>query len=471
MSAFTFPTLATGAQRKINAYGCPVPAIMWFRRDLRLRDNPALLAAIEAAQADGDGRVIPLFVIDPQLWEPAGPVRQGYLVASLDALGASLDRNLLIRHGNPADVLAEVVRASGASSVHIAADYSPYGARRDAKVEEAIDVPLVRTGSPYAVAPGRVTKGDGTAYKVFTPFYRAWLAHGWRAPADDLASDVQWWMPLECEGRPDVVDVPVPLPPAGEQAAWDRWEAFRSSGLKDYDDLRNRADLDGTSVMSHHLKYGEIHPRSILADLSDDDDGYRREICWREFYADVLQQNPDSTTSSLDDRFDSTMRWENDDDAFAAWAEGRTGYPFVDAGMRQLRAEGWMHNRVRMVVASFLVKDLHIPWQRGAAEFMQWLRDGDIASNSHGWQWTAGCGTDASPFYRVFNPVSQGLKFDPDGDYVRRYIPELRHLPGKTAHEPWDVLGGYDHGYPERIVDHKAERESALADFAAIKRS
>lgn len=451
-----------------------MPAVLWFRRDLRLHDNPALLAAVKAAREDGDGKVVPLFVIDPRLWESAGPVRGQYLVDSLDALGASMDRNLLIRHGAPAEVVPEVVRAAGANSVHIAADYGPYGAHRDGAVESALDVSLVRTGSPYAVAPGRVTKGDGTPYRVFTPFYRAWLAHGWRAPADDAPGDIDWWMPMDCQGRPDVKGfdgLGITLPPAGERAASERWEAFRATGLAEYDELRNRPDLDGTSVLSHHLKYGEIHPRTILADLNDRDDGFRREICWREFYADVLHQSPSSTTTSLDDRFDAIMRWVEDDELFNAWALGRTGYPFVDAGMRQLRAEGWMHNRVRMVVASFLIKDLHLPWQRGAAEFMNWLRDGDIASNSHGWQWTAGCGTDASPFYRVFNPVSQGLKFDPDGDYVRRYVPELRHLPGKTAHEPWDVLGGYDHGYPERIVDHKAEREAALADFAAIKRN
>lgn len=447
---------------------------MWFRRDLRLLDNPALLTAIQAARADGDGRVVPLFVVDPRLWDPAGPIRQSYLVDSLNELGATIDRNLLIRHGDPRQVVREVVQASGATSVHIAADFGPYGLERDHQVEKVIDVPLVRTGSPYAVAPGRVTKGDGTAYRVFTPFYRAWLTHGWRAPADAIPGDVDWWMPLECQGRPeiDAFDFDMPeLPTAGEKAAWDRWEYFRTSKLADYDETRNRPDLDGTSVLSHHLKYGEIHPRSLLADLSDRDDGFRREICWRDFYADVMHQRPDSVRRSLDARFDDAMRWNNDDALFAAWAEGRTGFPFVDAGMRQLRAEGWVHNRVRMVVASFLIKDLHQSWQRGAAEFMHWLRDGDIASNTHGWQWTAGCGTDAAPFYRIFNPVSQGLKFDPNGDYVRRYIPELRHLTGKTAHEPWNALGGYEHGYPEPIVDHKIEREAALADYADIKKS
>jgi deoxyribodipyrimidine photo-lyase len=167
------------------------------------------------------------------------------------------------------------------------------------------------------------------------------------------------------------------------------------------------------------------------------------------------------------------MRWLDGPDAQAmleAWRLGRTGFPFVDAGMRQLRAEGWVHNRVRMVVASFLVKDLHLPWQAGAREFMSWLRDADLASNAHGWQWTAGCGTDASPFYRVFNPVLQGQKFDPDGDYVRRYVPELRHLPGRSVHEPWKAADGYSGGYPQRVADHAVERDVALADFAAIRR-
>ena len=446
---------------------------MWFRRDLRLRDNPALLAAVEEARATGDGRVVALFVVDPTLWDPAGAVRQAYLVDSLNSLGASIDRHLTIRHGDPRTVLPEVVAASGATGVHIAADFGPYGAERDRAVEAALQVPLVRTGSPYAVAPGRVTKDDGTSYRVYTPFWRAWVRHGWRQPAGEVPTDVEWWEPIPCQGRPARPDLGgLELPPAGEQAAWERWAQFRATGLADYADLRNRADLAGTSAMGHHLKWGEIHPRSMLADLGPDDQVFSKELAWREFYADVLAQYPDSARRSLDSRFDTVMPWTTGKDAtklLDAWSEGRTGYPFVDAGMRQLRAEGWMHNRVRMVVASFLVKDLHLPWQRGAAEFMRWLRDGDLASNAHGWQWTAGCGTDASPFYRVFNPVLQGVKFDPDGDYVRRYVPELRHLPGKSVHEPWKALDGYVNGYPEPIVDHAAERDVALADFASIK--
>ena len=442
---------------------------MWFRRDLRVHDHSALQEAAAQARDDGDGRVVPLFIVDPALWDSAGDARRAYLVASLDALGASLGRNLLIRHGDPRRVIPEVVAASAATSVHISADFGPYGARRDDEIEASLDIPLIRTGSPYAVAPGRVNKGDGTAYRVFTPFYRGWLQHGWRPPAGP-PPDVEWWMPMACEGRPAAPPVAVALPPAGEEAARERWAAFRETGLADYADLRNRPDLSATSGLSPHLRWGEIHPRTLLADLGAADEVFRKEVCWREFYADVLAREPGSSRHSLDARFDNDMRWDDDPDLLRAWREGRTGYPLVDAGMRQLLAEGWMHNRVRMVVASFLVKDLHQRWQHGAEHFMRHLVDGDLASNAHGWQWTAGCGTDAAPFYRIFNPVGQGLKFDPDGSYVRRYVPELAHLPGATAHEPWDDPHGYAHGYPQRIVDHAHERAAALADFAEIKR-
>lgn len=450
-----------------------MPDVVWFRRDLRIGDNPT----IAAAAASSDGSAVPLFVLDPAVWDPASDVRRAYLSASLRALDADLGGHLLVLHGDPVDAVVRGAMAAGAKAVHIAADFGPYGVQRDAAVRDALaaeGIDLVVTGSPYAVAPGRVTKDDGTAYRVYTPFYRAWLRHGWRPPAADV--DVTWVMPMACDGIPEAPELPFALPPAGEAAALERWAAFRKSRLAAYDDTRNLPALDGTSVMGHHLKWGEIHPRTILADLGDSEgeETYRKEIAWREFYADVMHQRPESARRSLDARFDNDFAWTSGaraDEMFDAWAAGHTGYPFVDAGMRQLLAEGWMHNRVRMVVASFLVKDLHLPWQRGAAHFMRWLRDGDLASNSHGWQWTAGCGTDASPYYRVFNPIGQGEKFDPDGDYVRRYIPELAHLPGRSVHQPWDVLGGYDTGYPERIVDHAAERLDALDRFAQMKQA
>jgi deoxyribodipyrimidine photo-lyase len=433
---------------------------MWFRRDLRVRDNPALLAA--------GSEVLPVFVFDPVLWDAACDTRRAYLVASLASLNESLGGNLVLRTGDPSKVIPKLVKEVNADCVHIAADFGPYGSVRDANVEKGLNVPLVRTGSPYAVAPGRVVKSDDTPYRVFTPFYKAWATHGWRAPA---TGSLPIFAKAPSEPMPKVTS-PVPLPTAGEDAAWERWKQFKKNALVQYDEARNRPDLDGTSMLSHHLKYGEIHPRSLLAELKPEHIVFIKEICWREFYADILFHNPLSASRSLDARYDSIMPWASGAEAeklFDAWCQGRTGYPIVDAGMRQLTTTGWMHNRVRMIVASFLVKDLHIPWQRGAKFFMQHLRDGDIASNSHGWQWTAGCGTDASPFYRVFNPISQGIKFDPDGNYVRHYVPELAHLVGASIHEPWETVGGYDEGYPERIVDHKAEREVALADFASIK--
>ena len=242
--------------------------------------------------------------------------------------------------------------------------------------------------------------------------------------------------------------------------------------LRDYADGRDRPDLDVTSRMSVHLKWGEIHPRTMLADLAGDRrkaiGAFRKELAWREFYADVLFHRPETAREYLRPEF-ARMAYDDPGDRLDAWREGRTGYPIVDAGMRQLRATGWMHNRVRMIVASFLVKDLHIEWQHGARHFMRWLVDGDLASNQHGWQWVAGCGTDAAPYFRVFNPTTQGRKFDPDGDYVRRWVPELRRLENGHVHEPWTAPAGLDDGYPAPIVDHAEERREALDRLEKIR--
>jgi deoxyribodipyrimidine photo-lyase len=267
------------------------------------------------------------------------------------------------------------------------------------------------------------------------------------------------------------LDALVPgLPPAGEVAALKRWKEYRSRDLARYDEERNRADLNSTSGMSRFLRWGEIHPRTLLADLNQTSahEVFRKEIAWREFYADVLHHEPHTNQNYYKPEF-KKMKYDKPGKKFEAWKSGKTGYPFVDAGMRQLNEEGWMHNRLRMVVASFLIKDLHIEWQHGARYFMDQLFDADVASNAHGWQWTAGCGTDASPYYRVFNPIEQGKRFDPDGDYIKRYIPELRHLSSDEIHEPWLYLDGYSHGYPERIVDHALERHEALARLDGIK--
>ncbi len=451
---------------------------MWFRRDLRLADNPALLAA---AAADD---VVPLFVLDQKLWGPAGDRRRAYLANSLAALDEAIGGALVIRHGNPARVVPAVAEQAGAASVHVAADYLPYGSTRDAEVERVLGergVGLVRTGSPYAVAPGRLRKQDGTRFQVYSPFYRSWQQHGWRAPAP-LPGPVRWTSPLADQGMPAVEPIEN-LPVAGEAEARRIWQGFLAasdpgSGVGGYGTNRERPDLPGTTRMSVHLKYGEVHPRTMLADLAavraDQAAGaetLRGELAWRDFYADVLFARPDSARDYYKPAM-AGMRFDSGpaaDVALAAWQQGRTGYPIVDAGMRQLATEGWMHNRLRMIVGSFLVKDLHQEWQRGARWFLQQLVDGELSSNQHGWQWIAGTGTDAAPYFRIFNPTTQGERYDPHGDYVRRYVPELRHLAGKAVHAPWDVAGGYDHGYPHRLVDHAAERREALARLAEIK--
>ncbi|MBB4133758.1 deoxyribodipyrimidine photo-lyase [Gordonia humi] len=441
------------------------PSIVWFRRDLRLGDLPTLSAA--AAESDVAAAV---FVLDDRL-AARGP-RRDMMLGCLRALDEQLGGRLIVVRGDPTVQIPALARELEAATVHVSADFTPYGRSRDRLVEQELgDVPLIRTGSPYAVAPGRVVKGDGTAYRVFRPFQRAWHEHGWRAPARTDAETVGW---LDAAVRARV-EIPrpdaAPLIAAGETAALTRWHEFIAADLADYADGRDRPDLDQTSRLSAYLKFGCIHPRTLLYDLrTRADDGaakYRSELCWREFYADVLHQRPETAYRNQDARFDA-MPYDDGpsaDDAFDAWCRGRTGYPIVDAGMRQLTAEGWMHNRVRMIVASFLTKDLHLPWWWGARHFMDRLIDGDLASNQHGWQWVAGCGTDAAPYFRVFNPTVQGEKFDPDGDYVRRWVPELRGVAGRRVHRLPD---GPPSDYPQPIVDHAVERREALDRYSEI---
>jgi deoxyribodipyrimidine photo-lyase len=433
-------------------------SIMWFRRDLRLADNPALAAAVSA----GDD-VVPLFVLDPALWEPAGAPRRSYLVASLRELSERIG-GLVVRTGDPREVVPMLAAESGAGEVFVAADFGPYGAGRDERVESALadaGRTLVRRGSPYAVEPGEVRNQQDDGYQVFTPFSRAWREHGWGDPVPAPRS-ISWRLDLPTEGLP-AVEVPegMAMPKAGEAAARRRWRGFLDAQLEGYATARDRPDLDATSRMSVHLKWGEIHPRTMLADLrsrrGESRHRYETELGWREFYADVLARRPETARQYYRSEL-ARMEYDRPAAHFTAWCEGRTGYPIVDAGMRQLRHEGWMHNRVRMIVASFLVKDLHIEWQHGARHFMRWLVDGDLASNQHGWQWTAGSGTDAAPYFRVFNPIEQGRKFDPEGVYIRRHVPELRDLPTEDLHRPHNP-----------IVDHAVERREALARYEAVR--
>jgi deoxyribodipyrimidine photo-lyase len=460
-----------------------VPAVLWFRRDLRLSDHPALLAARDEAAASEQGKssgVVGLFVLDDALRKPSGAPRLAFLYRCLRDLNEQLDGRLVVRRGDPVKVVPAVARESGSHAVHISSDFGPYGAERDRRVEAALEQDgrrLVRTGSPYAVSPGRVTRPDGSPYRVFTPFSRGWRDAGWREPA--VRPRAIEWVALDGTGIPkDPALGDTELPDAGEAAAHKRLERFLKS-VNDYANGRDLPAAEATSRLSPYLKYGCIHPRTILAKLPTGKGAstFQNEICWREFYADVLSRAPQSAREDLTGSLDG-MEYEDETKGetarrFEAWKQGKTGYPIVDAGMRQLLAEGWIHNRVRMIAASFLVKDLHIWWRPGARWFLDRLVDGDLASNHHGWQWVAGTGTDAAPYFRVFNPVLQGEKFDPAGEYVRRYVPELRDaegLEGKAIHAPWNAPGGPPGGYPAPIVDHFAERNEALARLQATRR-
>lgn len=430
-----------------------------------MNDHPALNVALETndqvylvATADQIG----------SKFSELGELRSNSLRASWKSLADSLDGKLTIVE-SPSQLVAFAKNVQ-ASTVFASKVFDPNGVRELAAIGKdlaATGIELKTSGGNYAVDPGIVRKADGTPYRVYTPFFNEWVKRN-PGPPVQVASLARVANSVEVDFDANLGKAKGIL--AGEEFAIRTMQRFLSARVIDYSEMRNRADVGGTSHLSHALSHGEIHPRTILAVTPDGKGGevFRKEIAWREFYADVLWHNPNSLTDYLDPKFTS-MRYNFSAEVFTRWCEGKTGYPMVDAGLRQLATTGWMHNRVRMIVASFLVKDLHFEWQHGAKWFEQNLTDFDPASNSHGWQWTAGCGTDASPYYRVFNPVMQGLKFDPNGDYVRKYIPELRHLDGASAHEPWEVTEGYSLGYPTRIVDHAVERNESLARLEEIK--
>lgn len=454
-----------------------MPTLLWLRRDLRSDDLPALAAASEWAGGD---EVAVCVVLDPAVLDALGATPRAWLAACVMQVRESYQARVSLLWGDPAEVLVDFASQRGVTSVHVTAEPEPQGAARDARVRARLaqaGIDWVETGTPYAVDPGEVLNRTGRPFEVFTPFSRTWrdrvgepvVAHPDGLRLARALDDPDAWQRLEDHlADPAAAD----LPPAGEQAAAQRWHEFLSEDLCGYAGDRDRADLDRTSRLSPYLALGVLHPRTLVADLlevgGEDAERYLTELAWREFYADVTLHHPGSLHADLRPAL-TGMEYDAAPDHLAAWQQGRTGYPFVDAGMRQLLATGWMHNRVRMVTASFLTKDLHVWWPVGAAWFLQHLIDGDPASNAHGWQWTAGTGTDAAPYFRVFNPVRQGLTHDPRGDYVRRWVPELRHLAGAQVHEPWNVLDGYERGYPEPIVDHATERREALARLARVR--
>ena len=448
--------------------------VVWFRRDLRLTDN----AAVAAAAADG--AVIALFAVDPA-FAASGAPRRAFMADALDALNRSTGGALVYRSGDPVDVVPAVAAAVGASSVIVAEDFGPYGRRRDAEVGRRLQRDgrsLRRVGSPYAVAPGSVRKDDGSPYAVFTPFHKRWVNQLGPGTESSSPPDVTWRRSPECGGEaPPLRPTPgCQLPQATEAAAAQLLDRLDPGGaLHHYDSDRNFPARDGTSQLSGYLRWGIVHPNQMLGRLQPTraHEVLRSELGWRDFYADVLATRPESAWNNLQPKMDH-MPVDTDRAAhtrFVAWADGATGYPIVDAGMRQLLATGWMHNRVRMIVASFLVKDLHLPWQWGARHFLQHLVDGDLASNNHGWQWAAGTGTAAAPYFRIFNPVSQSQRFDPDGVYIRAWIPELAHISDKDIHAPWQAKRGVPLGYHPPLIDHATERAEALARYALVSRA
>jgi deoxyribodipyrimidine photo-lyase len=471
----------------------PSRAVVWFRRDLRVADHPALVAALDAAD-----QVVPVFVVDRTLLggRPSGPNRRAFLHGALGSLARELEARggrLLVREGDPVQVIPALARATAASGVWCSREFTPYARRRDAAVERA----LRADGRTLHPMPGlhlsdfdelRTTGGD--PFRVYSPFARAARAAAWddplpappRVPSpDDLD--------LTGPGGPGQdgfeLDGAVEVTPPDPAVALQRLRWFVANRVDGYGRGRNQLALDGTSRLSPYLRFGLVSPRQVAAAVTSDEgrragrvgdrETFVNELLWRDFYGYVLYHRPASAWAHMRPEFDR-FRFEDDPDDLAVWRQGRTGYPLVDAGMRQLTGQGWVHNRARMVMASFLTKHLLVDWREGARFFLQHLVDGDLPANNGGWQWVAGTGADAAPFYRIFNPVTQAERFDPDGDYIRRWVPELAKLPTPAIFAPWradpvdlsaaGVRLGAD--YPHPVVDHATARERALARYREL---
>ncbi|MDJ0919218.1 MAG: deoxyribodipyrimidine photo-lyase [Woeseiaceae bacterium] len=449
-------------------------AIVWFRRNLRVSDNPALTAAAESGKP-----IIPLYVIDDL---DEGSAGRWWLHNSLQALHAALRDDggyLVIRAGNPVDAIEQIAEDFDASDVYLAARYEPAAVQQERDLE-TVDGLKLHVSTDYLLnEPGTVLTGGGSPFKVFTPFYKTASAQFVPYTPAAAPADMTYVSP-EPEGDRDAHQALLPtldwadrFPDywtPGEEGALARLEEAKTK-VANYDVERDRPGHDGTSRLSPHMHFGEISAGQAHYAISSQRNAEPliRQLYWRDFSYHLLSEHPTLPSKPLRSEFDN-FPWVEDDEHLKQWQRGKTGYPIVDAGMRQLWHTGWMHNRVRMIVASFLVKHLLIPWQHGADWFLDTLLDADLANNSAGWQWVAGCGTDAAPYFRVFNPILQGQKFDPDGAYVREWVPELENMPSKFIHEPWTapeamqqecgVIIGRD--YPEPIVEHKAARQRAL---------
>ncbi len=444
-------------------------SIWWIRRDLRLHDNKALLEALK------NPPILPVFILDPRLLLSAPDRRQDFLFQNLHQLRADLQARgsyLIIRHGKPVDVLQELMEESGAQQIYAEEDYTPYARLRSVLVGGCLPLKLVQ--GQLGIHPLGALKANGKPYQVYTPFKKNWLALRTRVdliPAPDNIPSIPGILSADLpSGKND------PHFPPGEYAARERLAVFLSGPVEAYQRARDRMDQDGTSQLSPYFHLGVLGLRTAYhyaleayADGSAEP-GIRtwlEELIWREFYIHILFHFPESRIQNFRSQYDSLI-WRNDSGEFEAWKAGRTGYPIVDAGMRQLRATGWMHNRARMITASFLVKHLLIDWRWGERWFRESLLDGDLAANIGGWQWVAGTGTDAAPYFRIFNPILQGKKYDPEGVYVRRWVPELADLDRSAVHAPWEKDLKVE-GYPKPLVDHKEARERALITYQACR--
>lgn len=452
--------------------------IWWIRRDLRLTDNPTLHAALMHAR-----QVIPVFVLDPHLLARTPERRQHFLFNGLRAIEADLRRHgscLTVRYGQPRFVLRELLAETRADSIFAEEDFTPYARHRDAQIADKLSLRLIDGQTVHH--PSAVVKANGAPCTIYTPFARAWkqllLPALTPLPAPALFAPP----PLI---RSDIIPAAPEHPsfPAGEAEAQRRLYDFcqsPESPIYQYASTRNRLDLDGTASLSPYLRFGMLSIRqavcaALAALRSAPDDAaaksaeaWLNELIWREFYIHILYHFPHVSKTSFNPAF-ANIRWRNHEADFVAWKTGHTGLPVVDAAMRQLAATGWMHNRARMIVASFLVKDLLVNWQWGERWFMDQLIDGDPAANNGGWQWTAGTGTDAAPYFRIFNAVLQSRKFDPHGDFLRKWLPELAHISANAIHAPWEKdiqIAGYP---PFPIVDHATAREITLRAYRESK--
>lgn len=456
--------------------------IWWIRRDLRLKDNPALHSALQSGHT-----VVPLFILDPRLLSKPAENRQQFLFNGLRRLDEELRQRgsrLILRRGLAEEVLPAVLAESAAETVFAEEDYTPFAIRRDEKLAKQIPLQLVVGVTVHH--PAAVIKPDGSPYTVFTPFSKAWKALPLPKPLPPIAAHLPPPPLITSETIPPAEENP--YFPAGEAQAERRLLEFLDSAVYSYAEDRNRLDLDGTSRLSPYLRFGMISARRAAAltmekmqQTSDPiarkgAESFLNELIWREFYNAILYHFP----HVLQTAFNPALRnipWRNAPDELSAWQQGLTGIPVVDACMRQLLAMGWMHNRGRMIVASFLVKDLLINWQEGEAWFMRHLVDGDPAANNGGWQWTAGVGTDAAPYFRIFNPILQSKKFDPQGHFIRRWLPELQRVPDEFLHEPWLMPAeiqrktGFKPGrdYPLPLVDHAQVKDRTLRAYRKSK--